>query len=75
LWNTSRTSVSPLKKNEEIVEKLSERIVGRVSLQDVIQSTNWRCFVEAGERISDEHAKAIEDSPIESVEVRSPLNM
>ena len=30
-------------------------------------------MVAAGERIEDEHAKIIEDSPLESVEVRSPL--
>jgi len=66
-------SVSALKKNEEIVESIGERIVGRVSLQDVIHPLTAEVLVAAGERIEDEHAKAIEDSPLESVEVRSPL--
>jgi DNA-directed RNA polymerase subunit beta' len=66
-------SVSALKKNEEIVESIGERIVGRVSLQDVIHPLTAEVLVAAGERIEDEHSKAIEDSPLESIEVRSPL--
>jgi DNA-directed RNA polymerase subunit beta' len=66
-------SVSALKKNEEIVESLADRIVGRVSLNDVIHPLTAEVLVAAGERIEDEHAKAIEDSPLEQVEVRSPL--
>ena len=66
-------SVSALKKNEEIVESIGERIVGRVSLHDVIHPLTAEVLVAAGARIEDEHAKIIEDSPLESVEVRSPL--
>ena len=66
-------SVSALKKNEEIVESLADRIVGRVSLNDVIHPLTAEVLVAAGEPIEDEHAKAIEDSPLEQVEVRSPL--
>jgi DNA-directed RNA polymerase subunit beta' len=65
--------VSPLKKNEEIVESLGDRILGRVALQDVIDPLTTNVIVHAGEEIVASHVKKIEESPIESVEVRSPL--
>ena len=66
-------NVEPLKKNEEIVESLEERIVGRTSLYDVHDPLTDELLVEAGGHISDEVAKKIEDSPVDAVEVRSPL--
>ena len=72
--NTLRgISVEPLKKNEEIVESLGERILGRVSLHDVYNPHNDELIVKAGEEISDDIVKSIEATPIEKVEVRSPL--
>ena len=65
--------VSALKKNEEVVEPLSDRIVGRVSLHDVADPFNGEIIVESGELISDQMAERIESLPIESVEVRSAL--
>ncbi|MDA9284949.1 DNA-directed RNA polymerase subunit beta' [Flavobacteriaceae bacterium] len=66
-------SVTALKKNEEVVEKLNERIVGRTSLQDVIDPVSGELLASAGEHISDEIAAKIEDSSIEAVDVRSAL--
>ena len=66
-------TVTPLKKNEEVVEKLEERIVGRTSLDDVYDPLTEELLVGAGEHISEAIAKKIEDSPIESIEVRSAL--
>ncbi len=72
--NTLRgITVEPLKKNEEIVETLGERILGRVSLHDIYNPLNNEIIVSAGEEISDVIVKLIELSPIEKVEVRSPL--
>ncbi|MBT7575107.1 MAG: DNA-directed RNA polymerase subunit beta', partial [Flavobacteriaceae bacterium] len=72
--NTLRgISVEPLKKNEEIVETLGERILGRVSLHDVYNPLSNDIIVNAGEEISEKIVKLIESSPIEKVEVRSPL--
>ncbi|MBT6688878.1 MAG: DNA-directed RNA polymerase subunit beta' [Flavobacteriaceae bacterium] len=72
--NTLRgISVEPLKKNEEIVESLGERILGRVSLHDVYNPLNKEILVNSGEEISEEVVKLIENTPIEKVEVRSPL--
>ena len=65
--------IKPLKKNDEVVEKLSERILGRVSLHDVIDPTTGDLYVNSGELITDEIAAKIEKSPIDSVEVRSAL--
>ena len=62
-----------LKKNEEVVETLSERINGRVSLHDVQNPLTGEVMVKSGDLITDEVAQAIEESPIEMVEVRSPL--
>jgi DNA-directed RNA polymerase subunit beta' len=66
-------NVAPLKKNEEIVETLEERIVGRTSLHDVYDPLTEEILVGAGDHISDAVAKKIDESPIESVEVRSAL--
>ena len=66
-------SVSPLKKNEEVVETLGERILGRVSLHDVYNPLTDELLVKAGDEISEENVKAIEGSPVEKVEVRSAL--
>ena len=72
--NTLRgISVEPLKKNEEIVESLGERILGRVSLHDIYNPLNNEIIVNSGEEISEEVVKLIENTPIEKVEVRSPL--
>ena len=72
--NTLRgISVESLKKNEEIVVSLGERILGRVSLHDVYNPLNKEIIVNSGEEISEEVVKLIENTPIEKVEVRSPL--
>ena len=72
--NTLRgITVEALKKNEEIVETLGERILGRVSLHDVYNPLNDELIVKAGEEISNEIVKQIELTSIEKVEVRSPL--
>ncbi len=65
--------VAPLKKNEEIIEGLGARIVGRTSLHDVVNPLTQEILVEAGVEIDDATAKLIENSPVETVEVRSAL--
>ena len=65
--------VTPLKKNDEIVESLSDRIEGRVALQDVFHPLNEDLLVGAGEVISSQSAYAIEASGLDVVQVRSPL--
>ena len=65
--------VTPLKKNDEIVESLSDRIEGRISLQDVFVPNSDDLLVGAGESISIKIADAIQASGIDRVEVRSAL--
>ena len=65
--------VMPLKKNDEIVESLSERIEGRVSLQDVYDPITDELLVTAGQEISHKIAAAIEKSALDRVQVRSAL--
>lgn len=65
--------VSALKKNEEIVEPLSDRILGRISLHDVYDPDTDEVLIKADEIIDEDVAAAIEEKGIESVEVRSPL--
>ncbi|MCK5839881.1 MAG: DNA-directed RNA polymerase subunit beta', partial [Bacteroidales bacterium] len=66
-------STTSLKKNEEVVEKLYDRILGRVSLHDVYHPLTGEIVVQAGEEIIEEIARIIDESPIESVEIRSVL--
>jgi len=65
--------VGPLKKNDEIVEPLNERIQGRVSLHDVYHPTSEELLVGASEEITFETAHAIQGAGIDKVDVRSAL--
>ena len=63
-----------IKNNEEVVASLSERILGRVSVHDIVDPFNpEEIIVHAGEEITEAIAERIEKSPIESVEIRSVL--
>jgi DNA-directed RNA polymerase subunit beta' len=63
----------PLKNNEEIVESLYDRVLGRTSLHDVYSPSTGELLVRSGEQITEDIAKRIGNSPIESVEIRSVL--
>ncbi len=62
-----------VKNNEEVVASLYERILGRVSVHDVIHPLTGEVIVAAGEEIVESAAKKIQESPIERVEIRSVL--
>ena len=62
-----------LKDGDEIISSLGERILGRVSVHDIIHPSTGKLIVAAGEEIIEEIADEIENSPIESVEIRSVL--
>ena len=62
-----------IKNNDEIVASLGERILGRVSVHDIIHPITGEIIVHAGEEITDDAAEIIDASPIESVEIRSVL--
>jgi len=62
-----------LKENEEVIESLFDRIVGRTALLDVIHPLTGEIIVKEGDMILEAAATIIEESPIESVEIRSVL--
>jgi len=66
-------SVKALKKNEEIVETLGERILGRVSLHDVYNPLTQELLLSAGQEVMESDVKRVQASPVESIEVRSAL--
>ncbi len=66
-------TATALKNNEETVETLYDRILGRVTLNDIYHPTTGDLIVQAGEELSEEISQVIEDSPLEAVEIRSVL--
>ena len=64
-----------IKNNDEVVASLGERILGRVSVHDVVDPTTGEIIVKAGEEINDAAADRINASPIEAVEIRSVLTL
>jgi DNA-directed RNA polymerase subunit beta' len=62
-----------IKKNEEVVESLYERILGRTTVHDVFHPLTGELISEAGQELTEDLAGKIEDSPIEQVEIRSVL--
>ena len=66
-------ATSALKDNEDIIEPLADRIEGRTSLHDVFNPITNELIVAAGEEITIDEARAIEDAGIETVEIRSVL--
>jgi DNA-directed RNA polymerase subunit beta' len=66
-------AMTALKNGEEVVESLYDRILGRVSVHNVIHPQTAEILVYSGEEINEDVASAIEASPIEMVEIRSVL--
>ncbi len=66
-------TMSALKNNDDVVETLYDRILGRVAVNDVYHPTTGELIVQGGELITEDIAGVIEKSPIESVEIRSVL--
>jgi len=62
-----------IKTNDEVVESLYDRILGRTSVHDIYHPLTGELIVNAGSEINEEIAKVISDSPIELVEIRSVL--
>ena len=65
--------VNALKKNEEVVETLGERILGRTALNDVIDPSSNEVLIEGGKLIDENATAKIENTLITSVDVRSAL--
>ncbi len=66
-------TITAFKKQEEVVESLYDRILGRVTLHDVYHPQTGELIIIAGSEIKEEIAQKIENSPLETVEIRSVL--
>ncbi|MBP7679101.1 MAG: DNA-directed RNA polymerase subunit beta' [Bacteroidales bacterium] len=66
-------TIAALKKNEEIVESLYDRILGRVTLHDIFHPNSGELIAYAGQELTEDKCRMIEESPIEAVEIRSVL--
>ncbi len=66
-------TATEIKKNENVVASLYDRILGRVSVHDITDPLTGELIVAAGEEIREDAAERIQNSPIESVEIRSVL--
>ncbi len=66
-------TATALKNNEETVETLYDRILGRVALNDILHPTTGEIIAKAGQEFSEDICKIVEESPIEAVEIRSVL--
>ena len=65
--------ISAIIEGDEVVVKLSERIIGRVALDNIVDIITDTVLVEAGSEITEEKAKQIEESGIEKIRIRSVL--
>ena len=66
-------TATAIKRNDDVVQTLYDRILGRTALNDVINPHTGEVLCKAGEEITESIATAIEKSPIESVDIRSVL--
>jgi len=66
-------SMTDLKNNEEVVESMADRILGRTTLVDVVDPITGEIIIKAGMELTEDYCEAINDTPIESVEIRSAL--
>ena len=66
-------SISALKEGEEVKELLKDRVLGRVSLDDVYDPITEEFIVGAGKEIDEAIAERIETSSVETMSIRSAL--
>jgi DNA-directed RNA polymerase subunit beta' len=66
-------TTAALKNNEDIVESLYDRILGRTTLHDIYHPLTGELLAMAGQELTEEISHQIDDSPIEAVEIRSVL--
>lgn len=65
--------IEALKKNDEIIEPISERVLGRVVLNDIINPKNGEVILKSGEEITEDYLDIINSLSITSIDVRSAL--
>jgi len=66
-------TVSPIIEGDEVVVSLKDRIVGRVTLDNIVDIVTDEVIVEQASQISEEKADMIERLGIEKIRIRSVL--
>src|SRR4051812_34489942 len=66
-------SMTALKNNDDVVETLYDRVLGRTAVIDLFHPTSGELIVASGEIVTEDVAAIIEKSPIETVDIRSVL--
>ncbi len=66
-------TASAIIEGDEVVVPLSERIVGRVALDNIVDIITDEVIVKAGEIITEENARRVEETGIETIRIRSVL--
>ena len=66
-------SMTALKNNDDIIESLYDRLLGRTTVSDVYHPTTGELIIEGGEIITEDIGAIIDQSPIETVDIRSVL--
>ncbi len=66
-------AASAIKNNEEVVASLYERVIGRTSVHDIYHPLTGELIIKSGDALTEDVANKIENSPIESIEIRSVL--
>ncbi|MCL5677025.1 MAG: DNA-directed RNA polymerase subunit beta', partial [Firmicutes bacterium] len=70
---TTGINVSAVKDGTEVIESLRDRLVGRVSLHDIVHPQTGEVMVAANEEISEDQAEAVEQAGVGEVSIRSVL--
>jgi len=65
--------VDALVEGGEIIQRVSERVLGRVAVQDIIDPVTGEILVKANEEIDEEKVAKIESAGVERVKIRSVL--
>jgi DNA-directed RNA polymerase subunit beta' len=65
--------IAPLEEGGEIIEKLGDRILGRVSVEDIFDPYTGEVLVQANEEITEDKVRIVEDAGIAKVKIRSVL--
>jgi DNA-directed RNA polymerase subunit beta' len=65
--------ITPLVEGGEIIEKLGDRILGRVSAEDIFDPYTGEVLVQSNEEITEDKVRIVEDAGIDHVKIRSVL--
>jgi len=65
--------VSALIEGGEVIEKMGDRILGRVALEEVIDNVTNEILIAANEEIDEDKVKRVEESGVDRIRIRSVL--